>query len=544
CIVDLTGIGQATPEQWYFSFLNNIRQALDLNFSEEELKYWWEERIPFSPLQNFIGFWRDLALPETSKKIVVFVDEIDAIQGVLDSNFTADFLGGVRACFNLRADEPVFERLTFVLLGVAEPNELINDPKKTPFNIGSRLELLNFSRTEVEQFAKGLEDSGLRNSLDLVYRIYHWTHGQPYLTQLLCHHLATNSDLSWDSKKVDQLIDNLFLEPEGDEDINIKTVRSSVEKSDRKDSLLRVFSRLQKERKIQYNAENTSHTSLKLFGLIDTQQGNLNISNRIYKHIFDLNWARNNMSFWGRNRLILSIALICLLLLAVLGSWLAYEYFNSPNPVTTIAFNPTITETLKEEVEQPISITPNHTPTPVPTDPQLIILTTSTATEIVNTITPALTDTPTLESSPVTESPTSTETATPTEIPIDQPTLITSRLFHEPIINNLSCEGESIVNFSSADRIRFQWTWRGQLFKDEYLEVRIGPKGGILTSYGRVFDGQYDDQNPLVWQWHIVPQSNFLDGINSDYQWQVVHMAADEETPLAFSDRGCFKVSN
>jgi hypothetical protein len=35
----------------------------------------------------------------------------------------------------MHATDPEYERLTFVLLGVASPDELIADKQRTPFNI-------------------------------------------------------------------------------------------------------------------------------------------------------------------------------------------------------------------------------------------------------------------------------------------------------------------------------------------------------------------------------------------------------------------------
>ena len=39
--------------------------------------------------------------------------------------------------YNLRAEDSTYERLTFCLLGVGEPTDLIRDPRVTPFNVGA-----------------------------------------------------------------------------------------------------------------------------------------------------------------------------------------------------------------------------------------------------------------------------------------------------------------------------------------------------------------------------------------------------------------------
>ncbi|HEY9618841.1 MAG TPA: AAA-like domain-containing protein, partial [Crinalium sp.] len=52
-----------------------------------------------------------------------------------------DFFGLIRACYNQRSLNPIWNRLTFTLLGVATPSALITDIQRTPFNIGQAIPL-------------------------------------------------------------------------------------------------------------------------------------------------------------------------------------------------------------------------------------------------------------------------------------------------------------------------------------------------------------------------------------------------------------------
>ena len=54
-----------------------------------------------------------------------------------------------------RAQDDKFARLSFVLIGVATPGDLIRDPKRTPFNIGQRVDLTDFSFEEAMPLAEG-----------------------------------------------------------------------------------------------------------------------------------------------------------------------------------------------------------------------------------------------------------------------------------------------------------------------------------------------------------------------------------------------------
>src|SRR5262249_6520145 len=135
------------------------------------------------------------------QRIVLFIDEIDTVRGLPFS--TDEFFAAIRQCYNLRAEDPEFERLTFCLLGVASPTDLIRDSRLTPFNIGTRIELTDFTGEEALPLAAGLGDvhhgdtetrrantekASERTEAEarrLLRRVLYWTGGHPYLTQRL-----------------------------------------------------------------------------------------------------------------------------------------------------------------------------------------------------------------------------------------------------------------------------------------------------------------------------------------------------------------------
>lgn len=90
--------------------------------------------------------------------------------------------------------------------------------------------------------------------------------------------------------------------------------------------------------------------------------------------------------------------------------------------------------------------------------------------------------------------------------------------------------------FYSNQDVPFQWTWTGRLGNNEYLELRIGPKGSTnLTSIGAV-----PSDAAVTWP---VSASRFFQSTAYDYQWEIVHMAANRRTILARSERGCLRVT-
>jgi hypothetical protein len=123
---------------------------------EEELDdFWFAQEARLGPLERWMRALQQLVLPRISERIVLFIDEIDAVRSL---PFTTDeFFAAIRECYNRRAQDPAFERFTFCLLGVATPSDLIQDTRTTPFNIGRRIELTDFTPEEAEPLAAGLD---------------------------------------------------------------------------------------------------------------------------------------------------------------------------------------------------------------------------------------------------------------------------------------------------------------------------------------------------------------------------------------------------
>jgi WD40 repeat protein len=216
-VLDLTALGQSvTPEQWYGSMLGLLGEQLR---RQRELMSFWRENAHEGPLRRWMGA---LAQALDGEPLVVFIDEIDAVRSLPFP--TDEFFAAIRECYNRRSTDPHYEGLTFCLLGVATPSDLIRDTRTTPFNIGRRIELTDFTAEEALPLASGLahhgdtetrrreegeiergRDRAVREAGDtpttniqhptpnaqrLLRRILYWTEGHPYLTQRLCAAVA------------------------------------------------------------------------------------------------------------------------------------------------------------------------------------------------------------------------------------------------------------------------------------------------------------------------------------------------------------------
>jgi hypothetical protein len=194
--IDISEIGNrgVTPEQWYAGLL----RILENNFNLSDIvnvRTWWRDRNFLTPVQRLSEFIETVLLPNISSNIVIFIDEIDSI---LALDFPADdFLALIRSCYNKRANNSEFDRLTWALLGVASPTDLCreqNASSNTPFNIGKAIELTGFDETEAQPLAAGLAEL-TDSSQEVLREVLYWTGGQPFLTQKLCKLLLENPQL-------------------------------------------------------------------------------------------------------------------------------------------------------------------------------------------------------------------------------------------------------------------------------------------------------------------------------------------------------------
>jgi WD40 repeat protein len=290
-VLDLTGIGQnLTAEQWYSGLIIQLGDRLDL---EDELLAFWATQVQLGPLQRWISALRKVVLPRRPGRLVVFIDEIDAVRSL--SFPTDEFFAGIRECYNLRSEDPDIERLTFCLLGVAAPSDLIRDTRTTPFNIGTRIELSDFSDQEAFVLAGGLHGRPEQNRV-LLKRILYWTGGHPYLTQRVCQTVTENQAIQT-AGDVDGMVETMFFSKLAqDLDNNLMFVRERILRSGLDlTPLLDLYSRVRRGKSTPDDDANPLVTELKLSGITRVQNGLLEVRNRIYKHVFNSAWIESSL---------------------------------------------------------------------------------------------------------------------------------------------------------------------------------------------------------------------------------------------------------
>jgi WD40 repeat protein len=362
-VLDLTALGQnLDAEQWYEGLQNLLGQQLEL---DGPLDVFWLEHERVAPLRRFMRGLREVVLPglgvqvsgssgvqersgvrdrsgdhsplttHHSPNLVIFIDEIDAVRSLPFP--TDEFFAAIRECYNRRAGDPAYRALTFCLLGVASPTDLIRDTRTTPFNIGRRIELTDFTEAEAAPLASGLlhhgdtetrrgqgEEEEKERPARLLQRVLFWTGGHPYLTQRLCRALAEQpasiqpSALSPHPSAVDRACRELFLTSSArTTDDNLIFVRERLLRSEVEPAgLLSLYDQVQRGRRVPDDEANPLVSVLRLSGVVRVVDPRfrktrllrfparpyLRVRNRIYARVFDGTWVAEHMPDAERRR--------------------------------------------------------------------------------------------------------------------------------------------------------------------------------------------------------------------------------------------------
>ncbi|NES07041.1 MAG: hypothetical protein F6K22_32125, partial [Okeania sp. SIO2F4] len=297
--IDITEVGtwEVTPDQWYAGVIDSIVSSLNLDdfFDIDE---WWLLTNKLSNVKRFSKFIRDFLLPTVKQNIVIFIDEIDS---TLSLPFNIDdFFAVIRDFYNKRADNPDYTRLTFVMIGVATPADLIRDKKRTPFNIGIPIELTGFKMSEVAALGGGLRNK-TENINPLLEAVLFWTGGQPFLTQKLCNLIHKNADFIRENQEaewVENLVQKQILENWRihDDPEHLKTISDRLLVNEKRASLLLgLYQQVLNSGEVVAD-DSSEQMELRLTGLVVKYEGKLIVANRIYQSVFNVTWVEKELA--------------------------------------------------------------------------------------------------------------------------------------------------------------------------------------------------------------------------------------------------------
>jgi len=332
--IDLTEIisPDITRSEFYGSITYTLADSFSLLDQIGDFDNWWRKYERLSAIKRLSSFIKEVLLTHSSllgKKLVIFVDEVDS---VLRLPFPVnDFFGLIRACHNNRADQVEYNRLTFAILGVASPSDLIRtENHNLPFNFGQAIELNGFQLPEAEPIAQGLKGKS-QNYHKLLEAVLSWTGGQPFLTQKLCKLIVDSEELvprNQEAPWVEKLVRSRIIEnwESQDEPDHLRTIRDRLLRPQQYSvQLLKLYQQILPPPNTQLplnpllaspEAENLGtippqhsdsplvetregvtaddspeQMELRLSGLVVNSQGKLKVRNRIYQSVFNQTWV-------------------------------------------------------------------------------------------------------------------------------------------------------------------------------------------------------------------------------------------------------------
>ncbi|HLE63661.1 MAG TPA: serine/threonine-protein kinase [Pyrinomonadaceae bacterium] len=134
-----------TIENFFLALCEMIYDQLDVDTEPQDA---WSSRRGASI--NFERYIRRVVLKQIGSPLVWAMDEVDRL---LTCKFGSEVFGLFRSWHNERSLDPAspWENLTLAIVYATEPHLFITDPNQSPFNVGTKLELKDFT---VEQAAE------------------------------------------------------------------------------------------------------------------------------------------------------------------------------------------------------------------------------------------------------------------------------------------------------------------------------------------------------------------------------------------------------
>lgn len=166
----------------YITMSESFADQLDLDIDPASV---WEERR--GPNANFERFVRRAVLGRSNGPLVWAMDEVDRL---FATPFGTEFFGLLRSWHNERALDPAgpWASLTIAIAYATEAHLFITDMNQSPFNVGTRLNLEDFTQVQVAELNRRYQNP--IKAQDELNRFYRLVGGQPYLVRRGLHELA------------------------------------------------------------------------------------------------------------------------------------------------------------------------------------------------------------------------------------------------------------------------------------------------------------------------------------------------------------------
>lgn len=173
-----------TPDEFFLTVAELMADQLELEVFPREV---WKTKS--GPSVNFKRYIQKEVLEKLSTPLVWGMDEADRL---FTTHFHSEVFGLFRSWHNARALDPTapWHRLTMVIAYATEAHLFITDVNQSPFNVGTRLELKDFTLDHITDLNQryGLP---LKNELE-IHRFFNQVGGQPYLIRRGLHEMVSH----------------------------------------------------------------------------------------------------------------------------------------------------------------------------------------------------------------------------------------------------------------------------------------------------------------------------------------------------------------
>jgi hypothetical protein len=158
--------------------------ARKLGIKQEVVKEEWSSEL--GPQDKLTALFDNHILPTIDRTLVLAIDEADRL---LETSFSNDFFALLRAWHNNRPLDEAWDKLNIVLVIATEPYLLISDPNQSPFNVGLRLDLEDFNRSQVQELNQRHGAPVREIDIDSFFNLLS---GHPYLTRKALYTLVAD----------------------------------------------------------------------------------------------------------------------------------------------------------------------------------------------------------------------------------------------------------------------------------------------------------------------------------------------------------------
>jgi serine/threonine protein kinase len=176
-----------TVETFFQTLAELIADQLDLDAVPEQ--FWSSRR---GPSINFERYIRREVLGRISGPIVWGLDEVDRL---FACDYGSEVFGLFRSWHNERSLDPTgpWQRLTLAIAYATEAHLFITDINQSPFNVGTRLALEDFTFEQVSELNRRY-DSPLQGTSE-VARFFRLVGGHPYLVRRSLHEMVAHKKM-------------------------------------------------------------------------------------------------------------------------------------------------------------------------------------------------------------------------------------------------------------------------------------------------------------------------------------------------------------